>query len=316
MKAVVISRAGGPEVLKIEERPIPKATTDQTVIHIKAFAVHRYEVLTREGGSPSVKFPRVIGIEAVGEVYQPSKNSKLAKGQRILVVNGGFGREFDGSEEEYALIPDSIIHPVDFEGSWVEFANYPETFYTAFGALKTTKLQTGQTLLVRGGTTGVGMAAMVMANAMGIKVTSTTRRQERRQMLLDMGAIDVVVDEDGKLQTDEEFDGFLDMVGAPVVSDSLAHVKRGGYYTTVGLLSGKWIWENFDPFENIGGKYITAFDGVDINDEIINEMFKLINDNHLTIPISKVFKLDDIQAAQEYIMKRDRPMGQVIVTTD
>lgn len=316
MKAVVISRAGGPEVLKIEESPIPKATTDQTVIHIKAFAVHRYEVLTREGGSPSVKFPRVIGIEAVGEVYQPSKNSKLAKGQRILVVNGGFGREFDGSEEEYALIPDSIIHPVDFEGSWVEFANYPETFYTAFGALKTTKLQTGQTLLVRGGTTGVGMAAMVMANAMGIKVTSTTRRQERRQMLLDMGAIDVVVDEDGKLQTDEEFDGFLDMVGAPVVSDSLAHVKRGGYYTTVGLLSGKWIWENFDPFENIGGKYITAFDGVDINDEIINEMFKLINDNHLTIPISKVFKLDDIQAAQEYIMKRDRPMGQVIVTTD
>ncbi|PMD71342.1 zinc-binding dehydrogenase [Companilactobacillus nuruki] len=316
MKAVVISRAGGPEVLKIEESPIPKATTDQTVIHIKAFAVHRYEVLTREGGSPSVKFPRVIGIEAVGEVYQPSKNSKLAKGQRILVVNGGFDREFDGSEEEYALIPDSIIHPVDFEGSWVEFANYPETFYTAFGALKTTKLQTGQTLLVRGGTTGVGMAAMVMANAMGIKVTSTTRRQERRQMLLDMGAIDVVVDEDGKLQTDEEFDGFLDMVGAPVVSDSLAHVKRGGYYTTVGLLSGKWIWENFDPFENIGGKYITAFDGVDINDEIINEMFKLINDNHLTIPISKVFKLDDIQAAQEYIMKRDRPMGQVIVTTD
>lgn len=316
MKAVVISRAGGPEVLKIEERPIPKATTDQTVIHIKAFAVHRYEVLTREGGSPSVKFPRVIGIEAVGEVYQPSKNSKLAKGQRILVVNGGFGREFDGSEEEYALIPDSIIHPVDFEGSWVEFANYPETFYTAFGALKTTKLQAGQTLLVRGGTTGVGMAAMVMANAMGIKVTSTTRRQERRQMLLDMGATDVVIDKDGKLQTDEEFDGFLDMVGAPVVSDSLAHVKRGGYYTTVGLLSGKWIWENFDPFENIGGKYITAFDGVDINDEIINEMFKLINDNHLTIPISKVFKLDDIQAAQEYIMKRDRPMGQVIVTTD
>lgn len=316
MKAVVVNQAGGPEVLQIEERPIPQATTDQTVIHIKAFAVHRYEVLTREGGSPSVKFPRVIGVEAVGEVYQPSKNSKLAKGQKIMVVNGGFGRAFDGSEQEYALVPDEIIHPVTFDGSWVEFANYPETFYTAFGALKTTKLHAGQTLLVRGGTTGVGMAALVMAKAMSLKVAATTRRKERRQMLLDMGADEVVIDQDGKLQTNNSYNGMLDMVGAPVVSDSLARVKRGGYYTTIGLLSGEWIWNNFDPFENIAGKYVTAFDGVDINDEMVNDMFKLINDNHLTIPIAKVFKLDEIQAAQEYIMKHDRPIGQVIVTTD
>lgn len=316
MKAVVISKAGGPEVLKIEERPIPKATDKETVIHVRAFAVHRYEVLTREGGSPSVKFPRVIGVEAVGEVFEPSKNSDLKKGQKIVIINGGFGREFDGSEQQYALVPDDIVRPVEFDGSWADFANYPETFYTAFGALKTTKLQAGQTLLVRGGTTGVGMAAMVLANAMGIKVTTTTRRKERRQMLLDMGATDVVIDQDGKLQTDKTYDGLIDMVGAPVLSDSLAHVKRDGVYTLVGLLAGEWLWKNFDPFENIGGKYITAFDGVDISNELVADMFKLINDNHLTIPISKVFKLDDIQAAQEYVMKHDRPMGQVIVTTD
>lgn len=316
MKAVVIRNAGGPEVLKIEERPIPKATDKETVIHIRAFAVHRYEVLTREGGSPSVKFPRVIGVEAVGEVFEPSKNSNLKKGQKIVIINGGFGRQFDGSEQQYALVPDDIVRPVEFDGSWVDFANYPETFYTAFGAIKTTKLQSGQTLLVRGGTTGVGMAAMVLANAMGIKVTVTTRREERRQMLLDMGATDVVIDQDGKLQTEKNYDGLIDMVGAPVLSDSLAHVKRGGVYTLVGLLAGEWLWKNFDPFENIGGKYITAFDGVDISNELVAEMFKLINDNHLTIPISKVFKLDDIQAAQEYVMKHDRPMGQVIVTTD
>ncbi|MQS77334.1 zinc-binding dehydrogenase, partial [Lactobacillus halodurans] len=214
------------------------------------------------------------------------------------------------------LVPDEIIHPVTFDGSWVEFANYPETFYTAFGALKTTKLHAGQTLLVRGGTTGVGMAALVMAKAMGLKVAATTRRKERSQMLLDMGADEVVIDQDGKLQTNNSYDGMLDMVGAPVVSDSLSHVKRGGYYTTIGLLSGEWIWNNFDPFENIAGKYVTAFDGVDINDEMVNDMFKLINDNHLTIPIAKVFKLDEIQAAQEYIMKHDRLIGQVIVTTD
>jgi len=192
----------------------------------------------------------------------------------------------------------------------------PSLFFGgAFGALRTTKLQAGQTLLVRGGTTGVGMAAITMANAMGIKVTATTRRAERKQALIDLGAQKAIID-DGKLQTDESFDGLLDMVGAPVLSDSLAHVKRGGVYTLVGMLTGEWMWKNLDPFENIGGKYITAFDGVEINDEIINDMFKLINDNHLQIPISKVFTLDDIQAAQEYVMKHDRPMGQVIVTTD
>jgi len=315
MKAVVVSQAGGPEVLKIEERPIPEATDDQTVIHIRAFSVHRYEVLTREGGSPSVQFPRVIGVEAVGEVEQPSKNSKLSKGQRVLVVNGGFGRAFDGSEQQYALVPDDILHPVDFDGSWVDFANYPETFYTAFGALKATKLKAGQTLLVRGGTTGVGMAAITMANAMGIKVTATTRREKREQELLDLGAKKAVID-NGKLATADLFDGLIDMVGAPVLSDSLAHVKRGGMYTLVGMLTGEWMWNNLDPFENLGGKYVTVFDGVDISDDVINEMFKLINDNHLQIPISKVFTLDDIQAAQEYVMKKDRPVGQVIVTTD
>jgi len=135
-------------------------------------------------------------------------------------------------------------------------------------------------------------------------------------MLLDMGADDVVIDQDGKLQTDKSYDGCLDLVGAAVISDSLAHVKRGGHHTTVGLLAGEWVWKNFDPFENIAGKYATVFDGTDINDAEITEVFKLINEHNLTIPISKVFKLDDIQAAQEYIMKRDRPMGQVIVTTD
>ncbi|WP_232298598.1 alcohol dehydrogenase catalytic domain-containing protein [Companilactobacillus ginsenosidimutans] len=166
MKSVVIEKAVGPEVLDIKERPIPEATKDETVIKIHAFTVHRYEVLTREGGSPSVKFPRVIGVEAVGEVYQPAENSELKKGQKIVSFNGGLGRAFDGSYQEYALIPDNLVYPVDFDGSWTELASIPETFYTAFGALKSINIAEGQSLLVRGGTTGVGMAALVLAKAM------------------------------------------------------------------------------------------------------------------------------------------------------
>lgn len=315
MKAVVVHEAGGPEKLQIEERPIPQATKNASVMKIHAFGVHRYEVLTRQGGSPSVKFPRVIGIEAVGELYEPSSNSKLTKGQKIFTIAGGFGRAFDGSYQEYALVPDEQVYTVDFDGPWDKLANYPETFYTAFGALKTVKAKAGESLLVRGGTTGVGMGAIVLAKAMGMKVTATSRRTERLQLLLNLGADHAILDTNGKIETKNNFDKVVDMIGAVSIQDTLSHLKRGGFYTLVGMLSGQWLWNDFDPYENIGEKYISAFDG-DVRQNWLDEMFTMINQNHLEIPISKVFKFDDIQQAQEYVMKRDRPIGQVIVTID
>lgn len=316
MRAVVVEEAGGPEVLKIKERPIPEAKTNQSVIKIHAFSVHRYEALTRAGGSPSVKFPRVIGVEAAGEIYQPSANGKLKKGQKIITLMGGLGREFDGSYQEYALVPDDIIYPVEFNGSWSELANYPETFYTAFGALKATKLTKGQSLLVRGGTTGVGMAALVLGKALGITVASTTRQKKREELLSKLGANEVILDDDHKLATDKKFDGVIDMLGVPAVEDSLSHLKDGGVYTLVGMLTGEWIWKNFDPFMNLNNKYATMYDSSIVDRDTVKEMFNLINDNNLSIPISKVFKLDDIQEAHRYLMEKDRPVGQVIVTTD
>lgn len=316
MKAVVVHHAGGPEVLQIEERPIPKATDNQSVIKIHAFPVHRYEVLTRAGGSPSVKFPRVIGVEGVGEIYQPSKNSKLKRGQKVITFMGGLGRSFDGSYQEYALVPDKIIYPVTFSGSWTELASYPETFYTAYGALKTTKLTKGQSLLVRGGTTGVGMAALVLGKALDLTVTSTTRQEKRREVLTKLAADHVVIDRNSVLDTKDQYDGIIDMVGVPAVEDSLSHLKNGGIYTLVGMLSGEWIWKNFDPFVNLANKYVTMYDSSRVDRQMVKELFDLINDQWLPIPIAKVFKLDQIQEAHRYVMKSDRDVGQVIVTND
>lgn len=316
MKAVVVHQSGGPEVLQIDERPIPKATKDWSVIKIHAFPVHRYEVLTREGGSPSVKFPRVIGVEAVGEIYAPSANSKLRKGQKVITFMGGLGRAFDGSYQEYALLPDKIIYPVSFDGTWTELAAYPETFYTAYGALQATKLEQGQSLLVRGGTTGVGMAALVLGKALGFTVTSTTRQTKREGLLTKLGADQVVLDRNNVLQTKDKFDGVIDLVGVPAVEDTLKHVANDGIYTLVGMLSGKWIWHDFDPFVNLANKYVTMYDSSRVNPQMVQNMFKLINDNHLSIPIAKVFQFSDIQDAHRYVMETDRPVGQVIVSVD
>jgi len=286
------------------------------VIKIHAFPVHRYEVLTREGGSPSVKFPRVIGVEAVGEIYVPSQDSNLKKGQKIVTFMGGFGRAFDGSYQEYALVPDKIIYPVTFDGTWTELASYPESFYTAFGALKATRLSKGQSLLVRGGTTAVGMAALLLGRALGLYVSSTTREENKGETLKKLGANEVILDQDNQLATDKEFDGVIDAIGVPTSADSLAHLKTGGNYTLVGMVTGEWIWKEFDPFTNLDGKYATVYNSSNVNVDEVTDMFSIINDNHLQIPIAKVFKLDEIQDAQRYVMEKNRPVGQVIVTND
>ncbi|MCF6160496.1 MAG: zinc-binding dehydrogenase [Furfurilactobacillus sp.] len=314
MKAVVISEPGHADVLKIVDWPMPVADAEHSVLKIHAFGVHRYEVLTREGGSPSVKFPRVIGVEAVGEVAETKPGSGLTVGQKVITLNGGFGREFDGSEQEYALVPNKQLYTVDFDGSWVDLAQYPEAFVTAFGSIKSLHLSAGDTMLVRGGTTAVGLAMIKLAKAMGLNVAATTRKPERLADVTASGADEAVLDKDGELQTDKQFDGIVDLVGTVTMRDSVKHVKSQGICCVIGLLAGEWEMKDFSPFEMVD-KYLTAYDSNDFDQAMIDELFGLIREHHISIPISKVFTLDDIAAAQDYVMANSK-MGEVIVTTD
>ena len=314
MRAIVIDKPGDVTAMNLVERPIPEVTAGHSVMRIHAFGVHRYEALTRAGGSPSVKFPRVIGVEAVGEIAVPAKNSAFKVGQKVVTMMGGLGREVDGSYQEYALVDDAHLFPVEFDGDWVTLAEYPENFYTAFGALKTLSLHTGQTLLVRGGTTAVGLAAVQLAKTMGLTVTATSRRPEMLAALKENGADFAVLDTNNQLDSDQQFDGIIDMVGTVTLTNSISHLNQGGVVTVIGLLSGEWIVENFNPFM-LAGKFLTVFDSTEVDPAIVTEMFKLINDNHLSIPIAKVFKLADIRAAHEYVMA-SRELGQVIVDND
>ncbi|MFC6288969.1 zinc-binding dehydrogenase [Levilactobacillus angrenensis] len=314
MRAVVIDKPGDVDVMQIVERPMPQATQHQSVMKIHAFGVHRYEALTRAGGSPSVKFPRVIGVEAVGEIAEPAANSQWKRGQKVVTLMGGFGREVDGSYQEYALVDDANLYPVDFAGDWVTLAQYPENFYTALGSIKSLKLKPGQTLLVRGGTSAVGLAAIKLAKVLGLKVTATTRRQAMLTVLRENGADDAILDQDNQLVTTQNFDGIIDMVGTVTLNDSIAHLNVDGKVTMIGLLAGEWVVKDFSPFA-LGGKYLTFFDSTNVDRRMVAEMFALINEHHLTIPIARVFKLDQIQEAHRYMMVSREP-GQVIVDND
>lgn len=314
MRAIVINEPGDVDVMKLVDRPMPKATKHHSVMRIHAFGVHRYEVLTRAGGSPSVKFPRVIGVEAVGEVAEAATDGSLKVGQKVMTMMGGFGREVDGSYQEYALVDDANLFPVDFNGDWVKLAEYPENFYTAIGAIKSLHRKPGQTLLVRGGTTAVGLSAIKLAKVLGLKVTATTRRKEMLPELIANGADDAILDADNKLVTDQNYDGIIDMVGTVTLADSIAHLNQGGGVSLIGLLAGEWVAKEFNPF-TLGGKFLTMFDSTNVQQDLVDEMFSLISEHHLEIPIAKVFKLDQIKEAHTYVMA-SRALGQVIVDND
>jgi len=104
MQAAVIYEAGGPEVLKIESRPIPTPQSGEVLIRVKAFGLNRSEMFTRQGHSPGVAFPRILGIEAVGLV-EAAPGNEFQKGEKVATAMGGMGRQFDGGYAEYACVP-------------------------------------------------------------------------------------------------------------------------------------------------------------------------------------------------------------------
>src|SRR5215471_20593498 len=104
MKAAVIHEPGGPEVHKIESRPVPTPKTGEVLIRVKAFGLNRSELFTRQGLSPGVTFPRILGIEAVGLVEE-APGGEFTKGEIVATAMGAMGRDFDGGYAEYTCVP-------------------------------------------------------------------------------------------------------------------------------------------------------------------------------------------------------------------
>jgi NADPH2:quinone reductase len=185
MRAIVVNEPGGPEVLRLEERPVPEPRQGWVLVRVRAFGLNHAELITRSGGSgDAVRFPRVIGIECVGEVVDGG-GGDLQPGQTVVAVMGGMGRDHDGGYQEYALLKADWVTPVQTSLDWATLGALPESFGTAWGSLEPLTLGPGDRLLVRGGTSSVGMAATTLGVARGLDVLATTRQEHKIGALRD-----------------------------------------------------------------------------------------------------------------------------------
>lgn len=314
MKAIVIKQAGGPEVLQLKEVPTPTPKPGWSLVKVKGFGINRSDIYTRKGESPTVKFPRILGIECVGEIATTTDASRLPVGQKVVSIMGGMGRAFDGSYAEYVCLPNQQIYPVTTALSWAELAAIPETFFTAYGSLLNLHVQTAKTLLIRGATSGVGVAAIKLAKAMvpGIQVSGSTRTQTKFDQLTAVGCDQPLLDTKAVLQTAQHFDGILELVGTKTTVDSLSHLNPGGYCCITGGLGDEWTIKDFDPFAIPSGASLTNFSSGSVTTEKFNAMLNIIKTNQIDVKPVKTFDLAHTGDAQAALEATDS-FGKVVV---
>lgn len=262
MKAVIIKEAGGPEKLIYEDVPTPEVKEGWSLVKVRGFGINHSEIFTRKGLSPSVKFPRILGIECVGIISETTDEEKLPVGQKVISIMGEMGRAFDGSYAEYALLPNKQLYPIDTNLDWATLAALPETYYTAFGSMLNLKINQKDKVLVRAGTSGVGVAFVKLLKAKypDIYVAGSSRSLKKEKQMLGVGYDEVVIDQDGKLQTDENFDKILELIGPKTIKDSFKHLIEGGIICSTGQLGNQWYLEEFDPIVDIAANsYLTSF---------------------------------------------------------
>jgi NADPH:quinone reductase-like Zn-dependent oxidoreductase len=317
MRAAVCVRAGGPEVLELRELPVPAVRDGWSLVRVHGAGLNRSELRTRQGHSPSVRFPRVLGIECVGVVIA-STDPAVPEGTTVAAVMGEMGRAYDGGYAEYALLPNATLMPVATTLPWDVLAALPETYLTAQGALDALGIERGARLLIRGGTSSVGMAAAAIAAGSGVETAVTTRQASKVDALT---ADHVVVDDGESLGGSlREIwpDGpeyVLDLVGARTAVGSLRLVRRGGTVCVAGSLSG-WLIQDFEPIAMIpSGTRLTAFHSETMKGraDVLQRIMSEVESGVYRPNVDRVFELDEIVAAHRY-MEDDQATGKLVVT--
>ncbi len=322
MRAVVLTAPGPVENLVIRTLPIPEPPAGWVRVKVMAFGLNRSELHTRLGLAEGVTFPRVLGIEAAG-IVDAAPGSDLSPGQQVVAMMGGMGRTFDGGYAEYTVVPRSQVIPFRSDLPWRVIGAVPETLQTAYGSLTTgLDLKGGEALLIRGGTSSVGLAAVSVAKDLGATVIATTRQPDRVEALTSHGVDHVVLDtgtiaDQVRRIVPDGVHAALELVGTPTLRDTLRSTRVHGTVCFTGMLSNQWVVPDFYPIEYLPrGVRLTAYGGgsADLPGDVLQRHLDGLAAGSIALGPTQVHHLDEIRIAHSD-MEHNRTFGKQVVLT-
>jgi NADPH:quinone reductase-like Zn-dependent oxidoreductase len=339
MKAAVIHEFGGPEVLRYEDVPDPKPRKDQVLIRIKACAMNHLDLWVRKG-LPGVKLPHIPGSDVAGEIVEVGEYvSGFKPGQRVLLAPMHFcnhceqcasgrqnlchefsvlGYAVNGGDCELIAVPPERVIPIPDSMGFVEAASVPLVFLTAFNMLTgRAAIRPGQTILVLGANSGVGIAAIQIGKLFNATVIATAGDDHKVQKAKELGA-DFVInhyqqkigEEARKITGKAGVDIVIEHVGAATWNESVKALKPGGTLVTCGATTGPEVGIDirvlFAHQLNLLGSYMGPMGK-------LHEVLKLVFAGKLKPVVDRTFPLSEVRAAHEYL-EASKMFGKVVLT--
>jgi NADPH:quinone reductase-like Zn-dependent oxidoreductase len=338
MKAVRIHEFGGPEVLRYEDVPDPKPRKDQVLVRVKACALNHLDIWVRKG-IPGVTLPHILGSDIAGEVVEAGEYvSGFAPGRRVLLAPMHFcnrcarcaagqqnlcceftclGNAVDGGYCELIAVPPAIVIPIPDNLDFNQAASVPLVFTTAWHMLVTRAgIRPGQTVLVLGANSGVGIAGIQVAKLFNATVIATAGDPTKLQRARELGA-DYVIDhykqkisaEVKKLTNKEGVDIVMEHVGSATWEESLKSMKPGATLVTCGATTGPQVGIDlrflFARQFSLLGSYMGTMGE-------LHEVLKHIFSGKLKPVVDRAFPLSEVRAAHEY-MEKSRMFGKIVL---
>ena len=338
MKAVRIHEFGGPEVLRYEDVSDPKPRKDQVLIRVKSCAMNHLDLWVRKG-LPGVKLPHILGSDISGEIVEVGEYvTRLRSGQRVLLAPMHFcnhcayctsgrqnqcveftvlGNRVDGGNCELMAVPAVNVIPIPDSLGFDQAASVPLVFLTAFHMLTgRASIRPGQTVLVLGANSGVGIAAIQIAKLFNATVIATAGDDSKMRRAQELGSDHVInhyqqkiSDEVKKITNREGVDIVFEHVGASTWDESMKSLKPAGTVVTCGATTGPNVGIDlrfvYSRQLSVLGSYMGTMGELY---EVLKHVFR----GRLNPVIDRTFPLKDIRAAHEYIEK-SQMFGKIVL---
>ena len=240
MQQVIITEPGGPEKLAYEAVAIPTAQADEVLVKVHAFGINRPDILQRQGLYPMPKgVTPVPGLEVAGEIVAVGEHvTQFKVGDKVCGLTNG------GGYAEYCVVPESQTLNIPENVSFSQAAAIPETFFTVWAnVFQMAKAKAGETILVHGGTSGIGTTALMLCKVLGLKTFATVGSDDKVAAIAELTDAINYKTQDFEQVINEKTDNggvdiILDMVGAPYLERNLNLLRRDGRLVYIAFLAG------------------------------------------------------------------------------